>query len=441
MSVLRYSQRQIINVGMSAVTVMCRAGADVEESLTRIGRAVDCGADFIMIELMRDSNGYYLACEDTNKAKELVRLETVLKAVKPTAGLVLACRVVQEDVAEELLRTAKLYGMGDRIILSGVDAASSDTVQWSDFGCNEPIPAGNTEELSKLISQREKNILTDSPEAAIKLRSELQGGCAENGLLPLNSIEAVIRSAAEIMLSADSKRLGVKQKSGTANFVTEYDVRVQKYLQGELPKLLPGCTFLAEEDGESSNPLSEGYTFIIDPIDGTTNFMLGRRESCISVGLVKGGKPLYGAVYDPYEDRFYSAYSGMGAYCNGRRVYVSEREAATGIALLGTSPYTKDRTGRQVAEITYSLLMSFGDIRRGGSAAIDLCSIACGEADVFCEPQLSPWDYAASALIITEAGGRVTNFRGEELPFDKPDSVLAATARVHEKALEVIKNI
>ena len=118
---------------------------------------------------------------------------------------------------------------------------------------------------------------------------------------------------------------------------------------------------------------------------------------------------------------------------------MSEREPSVGIASLGTSPYNRDTMAKPVTEITYGLLMSFGDIRRIGSAALELCAVACGELDVYCEPILSPWDFAAGKLILCEAGGVATDFNGDELSFDAPSSVLATTPASFEAALQVVK--
>jgi myo-inositol-1(or 4)-monophosphatase len=160
--------------------------------------------------------------------------------------------------------------------------------------------------------------------------------------LPDGSIEQIIREGGNIMLEANAAALNVKAKSGTANFVTEYDVRVQHFLEESFKKLIPECSFLAEEEGENENPVKEGYTFVIDPIDGTTNFMLGRRSSCISVALFKDKKPAYGAIFDPYSNRYFAAIPGMGAYCNHRKISVTERDPAAGVADLGTAPYYRD---------------------------------------------------------------------------------------------------
>ena len=156
----------------------------------------------------------------------------------------------------------------------------------------------------------------------------------------LKGIEETIRDAASIMREAESAReMNIERKCGTANFVTEYDVKVQRFLEERFSKILPGCSFLAEEEGEDKKPIGDGYTFIIDPIDGTMNFMLGRRASCISVGLLKNKAQIYGAVYDPYADKFYSAVRGEGAFCNGKPIHTADREPSTALASIGTAPY------------------------------------------------------------------------------------------------------
>ena len=257
--------------------------------------------------------------------------------------------------------------------------------------------------------------------------------------LPTQEIETIIKNAAKLMLEADNARLHVQHKAGSANFVTEYDVKVQRCLQEQFSALLPGCRFLAEEEGESENPLSDDYTFIIDPIDGTTNFMFGRRASCISVALLKDKKTVYGAVYDPYADRYYSAMPQKGAFCNGQPIHVLNREPAMSLALIGTAPYYKDTLARVVTDLIYDLLMHFADIRRVGSAALDICSVACGEAEAYLEPILSPWDYAAGALILTEAGGIITDFNGEPLSFDQPHSLLCGSPVGYQAAQRIAK--
>lgn len=256
----------------------------------------------------------------------------------------------------------------------------------------------------------------------------------------IEEIERIVRSAGEIMLSADRTSLAVSQKEGTANFVTEYDVRVQKYLEGELLSLMGECSFLAEEDGESQNEIGEGYTFVIDPIDGTTNFMLDRHTSVISVGLLYEGEPVFGAVYDPYRNRYFWGLRGKGAYCNGERIHVSDRPASRAVIGFGTSPYNSDTLSGKVGRLATGILESFADLRRLGAAALEGCAVACGELDGYCEHVLSPWDYAAIVTIISEAGGVVSDFEGAPLKFYGTPSTLFASSVTYEKLLQVAKD-
>jgi len=258
--------------------------------------------------------------------------------------------------------------------------------------------------------------------------------------LNYNNIEKIIKDAAKIMLGADRAGMSTKEKTGAANFVTEYDFKVQNFLETEFSKLIPGCKFYSEEK-EKNEPVGEGYTFVIDPIDGTMNFMLNHRASCISVGLFKDRKIVYGAVYNPYCDHFYHAVLGEGAYRNGLPISVSEREAAVGVASVGTSPYHKATLADLVIKTIYGIFMKFGDIRRIGSAALEICLVACGELDAFVEPVLSLWDYAAGMLILSEAGGIICDYDGNTPDINNSSSIIATTPKSYDALMEVIKKV
>ena len=175
----------------------------------------------------------------------------------------------------------------------------------------------------------------------------------------------------------------------------------------------------------STNTASgRGKYFIVDPIDGTTNFIKDYHVSCISVGLLEDGEVKIGVIYNPYLDEMFWAVKGKGAYCNGRRIHVSEQPLGNGLILFGASPYYKE-LHKKSFEMAYELFSPALDIRRSGSAALDLCSIAAGRAELYFELKLSPWDYAAGSLIVEEAGGIVTTVEGEKLSFDRPCSVMA----------------
>ena len=172
-----------------------------------------------------------------------------------------------------------------------------------------------------------------------------------------------------------------------------------------------------------------GKFFIVDPIDGTTNFIKDYHFSSISVALVVDNAAELGVIYNPYTDEMFCAQRGQGAFCNGKRLHVSSEPLENAIIVFGTAPYHEE-----LSEKTFSLAYSYFrkalDIRRSGSAALDLCTIAAGRAELFFELVLSPWDYAAGALIVEEAGGLVSDCDGHPLVYDRPCSVLARNKTV-----------
>lgn len=239
----------------------------------------------------------------------------------------------------------------------------------------------------------------------------------------LERIKEIVKEAGEILLQAINIEESVEEKTGRANFVTLYDKKVQDFLFSRLSEILPEAVFIGEEEEEHAS-LPDGYAFIIDPIDGTTNFMKGYRTSCISVGLLKGGRPEIGVVYNPYQKEMFWAKRGEGAYCNGKVIHVSSHSLENGLVLVGTSPYNEELSKKSFAW-AYELFIRSLDIRRSGSAAIDLCCLAAGRAEFYFELLLSPWDFAAGALILEEAGGKILTAEGNELVFDRKVGVAA----------------
>lgn len=259
-------------------------------------------------------------------------------------------------------------------------------------------------------------------------------------MLPLTALEDLIREAGAIMRSVpDEVRNNPTCKEGSANFVTAYDVKVQEFLKAELVKVFPDARFFAEEDGESHRTIGAGYTFIIDPIDGTTNFMCGYDHSAVSVGLLLDGQPVFGGIYDPYRDEYFCGVAGKGATRNGQPIRVSTRPVTRGIVAIGSAPYRKDTLSETMLAMTKDLFGAFADFRRSGSAALDICHVACGRLDAFCEPVLSPWDYAAGSVILAEAGGISTNFAGDPLDLSAPSSCVFGSNISHEVALSVCR--
>ena len=243
----------------------------------------------------------------------------------------------------------------------------------------------------------------------------------------VDKIADAVRDCGKIMLEAVRTSEMVDEKEGHANFVTSYDKKVQEILKEKLTEILPTAAFVGEEDDMHAS-VQKGLAFIVDPIDGTTNFIRDYHVSAISVGLINDGKSYIGVVYNPYLDEMFTAERGKGAFLNEKRIHVSRNTLSEGIVLFGTAPYYEELS-RKSFELAYEYFRHALDIRRSGSAAIDLCSIAAGRAEVYFELRLSPWDYAAGALIVKEAGGVVTTVEGGEITFEEPCSVLAANGR------------
>lgn len=245
----------------------------------------------------------------------------------------------------------------------------------------------------------------------------------------LQNIIRIVRSCETILLSADDIQRKTHQKTGKGNFVTDYDSKVQAILKKELLELVPGAAFLGEEDQMDHTDISKGYAFIVDPIDGTANFTRGYNASCVSVALALDGRPILGVVHNPYQKETFHAIRGKGAYLNGEKISASHRPLEEGLILFGTAPYHTELTKKSF-EVAYRYMSRAQDLRRSGSAALDLCMIACGRAEFFFELSLCPWDYAAGALLVEEAGGIVSSLQGLPITYDQKQEVSARAPMV-----------
>lgn len=243
--------------------------------------------------------------------------------------------------------------------------------------------------------------------------------------------EAIVREDGALVRSLQHPQ--VYSKEGHANFVTEADIASQEFLLEKLARLLPGAHFFAEEQQE--NHLRPGYNWIIDPIDGTTNFMRGYRPSAISVGLVEDGTGVLGLVYDPWADELFTAVKGGGAFCNGAPIHAADVPLENALIAFGSSPYYRERAEATFAAVE-EVFLSCGDVRRSGSAALDLCYVAAGRSDGFFESILSPWDFCAASVILEEAGARVGALGGP-LGYEKGTAVIAGSPRVYGALAEI----
>lgn len=239
----------------------------------------------------------------------------------------------------------------------------------------------------------------------------------------LQQVVDIVKEASARMMSG---RFTVMQKDGLANLVTSSDLAVQHFLTDRLAGLLPGCGFLCEE--EDFRALSEEYVWIIDPIDGTANYSRGIADCCISVALARKGEVRLGVVYSPQRGELYTAERGKGAWCNGRPVRVSARPLSDGLFCTAMSTYRK-AFAKTCSDIIYEIYMRCNDVRRWGSAAVELCLLASGVIELYFEMRLQPWDYAAAMLILQEAGGHIAGWNGGSPSLTRPSLVVAANRR------------
>lgn len=249
----------------------------------------------------------------------------------------------------------------------------------------------------------------------------------------IDRVLSILRAAGDVMLAFENPE--VFQKEGHANFVTKADIQVQAFLLDKLREALPEASFFAEE--QENGKLTGAPTFMVDPIDGTTNFMRGRKCSSISVALLKDRAPVLAAICNPYAGELFHAEKGGGAYCNGKPIHVSAQDFSRALVTFGTSPYNA-ALAKKTMRAAEAFLLQCADLRRTGSAAIDLCDVACGRSDIFWELQLSPWDFAAGALLVSEAGGRACCPGRGTFDFGEKSPVLASAPACHEAAERIL---
>lgn len=253
----------------------------------------------------------------------------------------------------------------------------------------------------------------------------------------LNKIIDAVLKAGEIYKNA-SGDLGIEDKGSAVNLVTKYDKMIQDFLFAELEKIVPGCKFLGEE-GDDNKELTDGYCFIIDPIDGTTNFIKGFQHSAISVGLAKDREMIMGVVLDPDLNNVFYAEKGKGAFLNGKPIHTSDCSLDKSLVLFGTCPYEHE-LAHKTFELTEKIFYKAVEVRRAGSAALDICYVASGKADLYYEMILRPWDWAGASLILSEAGGKATTFEKQELDANKITSFVCGNEKTLEEFYEILQS-
>ena len=254
----------------------------------------------------------------------------------------------------------------------------------------------------------------------------------------IEKIIEVAKDAGNIMVSAERPK--IMEKAGHANFCTETDEKIQAFLIERLKEILPEASFLGEEDGQDvfQEKMENGYCFVLDPIDGTSNFIFEYRPSVVSIGLLKDGKPYMAVVYNPYDNMLFSAIAGQGTYMNGDKIMSSDSPLSDSLAVFGTAPYYTELREKSF-ELAKELLPKCVDLRRSGTAAWDMCCAALGRVSLYFELKIQLWDYAAAALIASEAGCRVTDIEGNPLSYKGPTSCLCVARGVKDEDVAFMK--
>lgn len=224
------------------------------------------------------------------------------------------------------------------------------------------------------------------------------------------------------------------QEKGLADYVTQVDIAVQDFLKKALFDIAPDIQFLGEETGLQE--MEADSFWILDPVDGTTNLMHDYQHSVVSLALCRQRKIVMGIIYDPFREEVFWAVKGQGSFLNGAPIQVSEaRQLSDTIIGLGTAK-------RELADENFARFRRvFGqsqDVRRIGSAALELAYTACGRQGGYFEAYLNPWDYAAGMLLVQEAGGMVTDFAGEPLDPGKGSSIVGTNGAVHGELLQLL---
>lgn len=250
----------------------------------------------------------------------------------------------------------------------------------------------------------------------------------------LDVAQEAARRAGELQ-RAGMRRAHQVEFKGAFNLVTEVDRQCEQAILEILRRGVPGAAVLAEESRPDTR--SEGLLWVIDPLDGTTNYTHGYPFFCCSIALIERGRPVLGAVYEPLRDEMFSALRGRGAWRNGEDIRVSQTRELE-CALLATGfPYDRREQPETNLDRFCLLSMRTRGVRRGGSAAMDLCMTACGRLDGYWEIRLSPWDVVAGALIVEEAGGKVTDLSGR--PYDWSGAeTLASNGLIHPVLIEAL---
>lgn len=250
--------------------------------------------------------------------------------------------------------------------------------------------------------------------------------------LLLKDVIAWAKKGGELIMNRDHTEIILKE--GNANFVTPTDIAISDLLTENLPKLIDGSKMISEESYENAD-YHTGYVWVIDPIDGTNNFIYGLNFSVVSIGLLHDGIPTLGVVYLPYADDVYTGIRGRGAALNGQPIHVGPFEkVAQTMVLLETGSYN-DRKLMTTLTPLRNVFQDCVDYRVTGCSAMDICYVASGKSGAFFSELISVWDYAAGLVILDEAGGKVSRWDGRPLDYGTPGSIVVTNGKLHDEML------
>lgn len=256
----------------------------------------------------------------------------------------------------------------------------------------------------------------------------------------MTSIRAIAIAAALAAGRLLRERLGqvgeIRYK-GDVNLVTEVDLASERLIIETIRSAFPDHAVLSEE-GLGRGALESPALWVIDPLDGTTNYAHGYPMFCVSIAFLEAGRPLVGVVYQPILDELFVAERGVGAFLNGEPIHVSSHRELRSALLATGFPYDRERR-RQALKAFARFTMAARAVRRDGSAALNLAYVAAGRFDGFWEQELSPWDTAAGVLLVQEAGGMVTDYSGEPYLFDR-SSCVASNGHLHRSMLALLQD-
>lgn len=463
---------------LTLITAHSGCNGTALNSREHILEAIRSGAEAIEVDVRAQGDLLYLSHDEPDSVSACTTLAECFALLSPHGRMMINCDVKTEGLVQPVMRLAESMGFTNRILFTGECNDAIEEIYalggelWHSMWASEHsdadmdnaretirhtgCPALNIDyhmatdaqytrlketelglsvwtvneehDLRRFLQMGVFNITTRRPTLALKLRDEIQGRF-ETRQLPLAQIVEVIRGAGKKLLAANNPGV-ICAKEGEGNYVSEWDIAIEQHLIHTFSALVPNAAFFSEESRADPSSTT-GVRFIIDPIDGTTNFIHDYRCSTVSVAVLYDGEPLFGVVYNPYQDEMFTALRGAGAFLNGSRIRVSTREVKEAVVAVGTSPYNKQAHQESIIATIDGVLRCASDIRRCGSAAAELCNVACGRAEGYLERNLAPWDYAAGVLLIREAGGVISTFRGDCPSFAENEAIVCGNRAVY----------